>query len=225
MSAADLPGRREVRARIELVEKEPYRRCLQFLYLCCGRVSEAVSEAAPSDHSPPRGPTGEDVYATIYERGDEEVEAAIFSVSTAKRGGMRRVAALPLDPRYEPWTSQLYDYFEDAGSRPVFPFTRQTAWHVAHEAFDGFRYPIEPYRITEDGEVVKDVKRHTRPFGTHALRHLRATELVEVYGFDGVDLSMFGGWTLQHTIGLGSLARYTHLEWRRYFPKLLRRRR
>ena len=118
--------------------------------------------------------------------------------------------------------------FKKSGGNRVFPFTRQEVWQSAKQAFQGLVYPIERYRIRagpEDAGLVKIVDRHVRPFRTHALRYIRATELIEVYGFDGIDLSIYGGWTLHSTIRVGSaMQRYAHLQWRKYFAKLLKKR-
>jgi hypothetical protein len=86
-------------------------------------------------------------------------------------------------------------------------------------------YPIERYRVYDDFGVKKEVDKHARPFTLHALRHLRATELVEYYGFDGFNLSIYGGWTLKSAIGVSaSMERYLSLSWQSYFPKLLKKR-
>ncbi|GAJ01734.1 unnamed protein product, partial [marine sediment metagenome] len=146
----------------------------------------------------------------------------------AKRGGIERFAALPLNKKYEPWTRQVYDYFLDRGSRPCFPFTRQKVWQYSKQVFEGLTYPIERYTIIEGQGKIKIrrvVERHSRPFRTHALRHIRTSELLEHYGFDGFDMSIYGGWTLRSMVGVGSsMERYAHLRWQRYFPKLLKTR-
>jgi len=72
----------------------------------------------------------------------------------------------------------------------------------------------------------KQIPRHNNEFATHALCHIRTAELIEYYGFDGYDISVYGGWTLRGMIGGSSaMSRYAHLRWQRYFPKLLKERR
>ncbi len=173
-----------------------------------------------------RGPTGQDVKLETFELGDIKSEAAIFTVRTAKRDGKIRKIALPLEKKFEPWTEQLYNYYLEQGNDKVFPFTRQKAWDYAKETFSGLSYPIEKYsQYDPEDPKPKPVKAHNKPFRTHALRHLRATELIETFGFTGFDLSVYGGWTLRSMVGVGSsLSRYAHLDWRRYFPKLLKKR-
>lgn len=197
---------------------------MKAMYLMGARVSEMVSYASPSDiDSPghkgqPRGPRGNE-YTLAKERGEKVV---VFKLKTGKRDGKPRNVALPLDPKYEPWTEEVLNYYIERGRRKVFPFTRQITGRWCHKTFKGLVYPIEP-QITHRNGVRVRVKAHLRPFGTHALRHLRATELVEVYGFDVWEICQFCGWSLK-TLGPQHMSRYLHLQWRRYFPKLLKER-
>ncbi len=222
-----LPSVYEVRRRIQMARDSDIRYALMALYLFAARVSEIVAYASPSDETVGRGPTGEDVYITLYNYNDREIEVAVFTLRTAKRGGMERKIALPMDDEYEPWTEPLYNYFTTFGSSPVFPFTRQYLWSQAKDLFKGLYYPIERYKISKpDKGIVKVVDKHYRQFTLHALRHIRTTELVEYYGFDGIDLSAYGGWTMKTTLGVSAaIERYAHLNWQKYFPKLLKKRR
>lgn len=226
-----LPSVKTVRERIEKVELEEVQICLMCGYLFCARISELISKVSPSDknYTTARGPKGSDVILDVFELGDMQEEVAIFTISTAKRGGVERLVALPLNPEYEPWTKKVYEYFKKCKEKPCFPFTRQKAWQYSKKAFEGLSYPIERYSVTHPHNETKKrqvINRHPRAFRTHALRHMRASELIQYYGFDGVDLSIYGGWTLRSTIGVGSaMQRYAHLQWRKYFPKLLKKRR
>ena len=225
-----LPEVESVRERIENAQSEEAKFCLMAAYLFCARVSEIVGATNRYDVSHnqtvARGPTGKDVKLEIFELGDIKTDAAVFTVRTAKRDGKIRKIALPIETKYEPWTEVLYNYYIEHGSDKVFPFTRQKAWEYAHEAFKGLSYPIEKYNLYQpEDPKPKPIRAHLKPFRTHALRHLRATELIETFGFTGFDLSVYGGWTLRSMVGVGSaLSRYAHLDWRRYFPKLLKKR-
>ena len=219
----DLPEVKIVRHRIELAKKPEAKYCFMAEYLLCARISEIVSKRCPSDiTTTPRGLTGKDVKQTVFRLGKEKHDIIVFTVRTAKRDGKERAIALPLEKKYEPFTGQLFDYFRQFGSNPVFPFTRQKAWEHATEVFEGLQYPIEAYRPFKDGKPQELVKEHMNPFRTHALRHLRATELLEFYDFSGVELSFYGGWTLKSMVGVGSaISRYAHVHYRKYLPKLL----
>jgi hypothetical protein len=225
-----LPEVETVRKRIETCSKEEAKFCLMAAYLFCARASEIVGETNRYDISHnqtlARGPNGNDVRLEKFVLGDIESKAAVFTVRTAKRDGKIRKIAIPVEKKYEPWTEQLLTYYREHGNEKVFPFTRQKAWSYAQEVFSGLRYPIEKYNLYKPKSLKpKPIKSHMKPFRTHALRHLRATELIETFGFTGFDLSVYGGWTLRSMVGVGSaMSRYAHLDWRRYFPKLLKER-
>ena len=225
-----LPEVETVRKRIETATKKEAKFCLMAAYLFCARASEIVGATNKYDvknnQTIARGPSGNDVKLETFEMGDIKTQAAIFTVRTAKRDGKIRKIALPLEKTYEPWAEQLYSYYREHGDDKVFPFTRQKTWEYANNTFKGLSYPIEKYNLyNPEDPKPKPVKAHLKPFRTHALRHLRATELIETFGFTGFDLSVYGGWTLRSMIGVGSaMSRYAHLDWRRYFPKLLKKR-
>ena len=237
------PNTLDIRGRIENVNKRSYRNALKFGWLGLCRVSEIVGKQCLSDKgTTARGPTGGSVGATVYEKNGEECEVAIFTVNTSKRGGLPRSVACPLDPVREPWAGELCDYFKEFSSgQYVFNFTRQKLWQVAREAFAGFKYPIEEYQRVlserelrdgmqiimekEDGQFIVKTEKHHRVMGTHAIRHLRAMDLLNFYGFTVQELSVIGGWTLRSMTGASSsISRYVHLDWQSYFPKLLRER-
>ena len=225
-----LPEVETVRNRIESATKEEAKFCLMAAYLFCARASEIIGATNRYDiahnQTVARGPTGQDVKLETFELGDIKTEAAIFTVRTAKRDGKIRKIALPLEKTFEPWTEPLYNYYLEHRNDKVFPFTRQKAWEYAHETFSGLSYPIERYNKYDlENPKPKPVRAHNKPFRTHALRHLRATEFIETFGFTGFDLSVYGGWTLRSMVGVGSaMSRYAHLDWRKYFPKLLKKR-
>lgn len=218
-----LPETSKVRKRIASSNKPEIRNALTYIYLGCGRAKEAVSYTTPGDKSgknTPSGPTGKD--ARLDKFGDFDI--ALFNVYTQKRDGLKRIIALPLD--YEPLAEQLYDYFQQFNANePVFNFSRQKLWAQAKPLFHGLTYPIEKYTIWKNGELHKVVDRHIKDFTVHALRHVRASELVEYYGFNGFDLSIYGGWTMRTMVGIsGQMDRYVSLSWQSYIGKLLKKR-
>jgi len=225
-----LPTVAEVRRRIGAVSEPQYRFGLMATYLFDARISEIVSGVCPGDNGGKevaRGPRGTDARLDSFASIGQQIPCVIFSVKTAKRGGRLRSIALPLEEQYEPWTKPLFEYYQQAESRPVFPYTRQQIWwYVKKEKmFEGLTYPIEKYTVKEDNGLKKEVNSHDRPFALHALRHLRATELVEFYGFNGYNLSTYGGWTLKTVVGVSaSMERYLSLSWQNYFEKLVKKR-
>lgn len=220
-----LPSVEAIRQRIQQTSKPEAKYTLMAAYLFCARISEIVTRTCPSDigHTQARGPTPQDLTFTTFELGPIKEEAAIFTIYTAKRGGRPRKIALPLNPNYEPLTKQLVAYFQTFNKKdPIFNLTRQKATAYAKQVFTGYNYPIDEYTTKKDGELTK-VPYHLKPFRSHALRHLRATELIETYDLNGFEMSIYGGWTLKTMAGVGSaMGRYAHLQWKKYFPKLLK---
>jgi hypothetical protein len=223
-----LPNVEDVRQRISQVNNETIRHTLMACYLFAGRISEVIGRASPKDTTTARGPKGTDVRLEKYRNANLEADVAIFTIQTAKRQGRQRLIALPLNEDYEPWSKVLYDYFQKTGSSLVFPFTRQrvSKYIVENKIFSNLTYPIERYVLTNEQTLEKvEVKMHNKPFRLHALRHLRASELVEYYGFDAFLLAAYGGWTIKGMVGgAGAFDRYVSLSWQSYFPKLLRER-
>jgi len=243
---SESPRYLEIRRRISGVEKESHRLGLMYDLLIAGRVSEIVGRVCPSDRgTTPRGPMGDDFEVAEARINDEKFEALVLHVKTGKRGGVPRRAALPLEPTYEPWSKELLRYFEgfDANDH-IFPYTRQDIFPTAKKIFDGLVYPIENYKLTKinhtEYEVLLEefppqyrhlikvpdnlkeniwIERHLRKFRLHALRHARLMDLTEYYGFIKEDRERYAG----HTMSTSD--RYSHLEWRSYFPKLLIKRR
>lgn len=221
----NLPRVSAVRKRIETVKPDEIQKALKFQYLVCGRAKEVVAYSTPNDKSgrnKPSGPMGCDVRLENF----GEFEVALFNVYTQKRADQKRIIALPLT--YEPWAEQLYKHFQNFGDGPVFNFSRQKLWASSKPYFSNMEYQIEKYKIVyheqdeqtgEDLKLVKIVEPHSKPFTLHALRHLRATELVEYYGFSAFDLSIYGGWVIPQAFG-----RYVNLNWQSYIGKLLRKR-
>jgi integrase len=222
----DLPEVETIRRRIQLAKPKEAKYCLMIEYLCCARISEIIGEKCPSDATTnARGISGQDIKQTVVRVNNQNYDAVVLTIKTAKRHGEIRKIALPLNKEYEPFTEQLFNYVRQFGNDKVFPFTRQKAWEHSKEIFSGLEYPIKSYRPFKDGKPLELVPEHMNPFRTHGLRHLRASELLDVFDFDPVELSLYGGWTLRSMVGVGSaLSRYTHLKWKRYFPKLLQER-
>ncbi len=239
---SELPAARDVKRRIESLHEESYRNALKFAWLGLCRASEIVGIAYTSDKgTTARGPTGDSIEVTETRINGEKISVVIFTVKTSKRGGLPRSVAYPLDKMYEPWAVDVYEYFKQfSPSQNVFNFTRQKLWQIARQAFTGLSYPIEEYQrvigegelkegmkiIEEDGnDYLVKVEKHKRIMGAHAIRHIRAVDLMNIHSFSIQELSVIGGWTLRSMTGAsGAISRYAHLDWQSYFPKLLIRR-
>ncbi|MGD2090766.1 MAG: hypothetical protein PVH61_31630 [Candidatus Aminicenantes bacterium] len=159
---------------------------------------------------------------------------AVFTVTTEKRkGGWIREIALPLNPKWEPWTSQMLEYYNThKDDTALFPFKRQQIYPVAKKAFKGLQVRIEPYQravLTETGEyqyvangdgkkhlLTETVQAHVKQFSQHHLRRIRRIQLERYYGFTKEERKLHGGWADD------TEERYGTIEWdRKSFPKLL----
>lgn len=161
--------------------------------------------------------------AVFYDRvNSKRYPAMIFSQRSAKIGGQQRIIAIPMNSRFEPWIEQLAKYIEsrkDQGlpSARIFRVATRTMKLHSQQAFSTRDLWIEKY---------KDVPGHWKGFSNHGLRHIRKEQLELEYGFDGMDLTAFFGWTLNTIPGMPRMARRygsnIYRNWARYFPKLLK---
>jgi len=180
------------------------------LYLSACRVSEALTKVSPSEvlkHKTDSYGTDLRVGVVHYLENGEDEPALLLEMRNSHRKEIAyRTVALPLNPKYDPWVKDLAKYILDNKKQASFNITRQTAWAIVKRNI---------------GSLIKKhaVKRRCNP-----LRHWRLTHLVDYYGFDPYrDLVGFAGWTFKGAHGgAGQLDTYLHLNWRGYFPKLLK---
>jgi hypothetical protein len=141
------PTDHEIRERILEVSDERRRFGFMAQYLWLGRVSEVFGKYMPT----------KDSYRLttfkIFKPDEtvEEVEAVMFIVKTAKRKGLLRPVALPLDEKYEPWTRLLYEYMRDNDQEYPFSLSddpetsKKYAMTEAKKMFRGLWYPYADY--------------------------------------------------------------------------------
>ena len=203
------PSAELVRERIQGIQERKVRQPVMYQMLIDGRVSEVVGKYYPK---------GSD-YEVATWKGNPVI---IFHVKTAKTEGPKiRYAALPLDPHYEPWAQEMLECFERAGESRVFKIKKRTLQDLVKPYFQGFQYTIEAYGTMKE-EAYTKVSEHPRNFLTHGIRHTRAQELMMQYGFDNIDLALFGGWKLAKELRQSAMARYLYSSgsWVRYIGKL-----
>ena len=56
----------------------------------------------------------------------------------------------------------------------------------------------------------------------HKILRKSLTHFAEYYGFTGVELTVYVGWSFKTSVGVPMMDRYAHLSWRTYLPKLLK---
>lgn len=123
-------------------DSEQYRIGFMYQLLIAGRISEMCGSYAPK---------GDEVYEVKF----GEVDAAMFVVKTAKREGKLRAASIPVDPKYEPWTEEVFEYFRRAGDDYPFKFgknwaaSKRYAQWVAARTFGELEWPMKKYSRAE----------------------------------------------------------------------------
>jgi hypothetical protein len=207
----DLQGFRSV------VEKICHRRdatLIKAAYLCAARVSELVTKVTPYDlqHGQTR-PYGShlswkltELDASLEEKKVEN-KVLLLKSAVAKRSSKNptwKIIALPCHPQYEPWTLDLLQRIKDTGNLS-FPLTRYRVHQILQKRL---------------GALLNNNSRRI----LNPLRHYRLTHLVQDYGFDAYDLTVYAGWTFKTTFkgSAGQLDTYLHLDWRKYYQKLLK---
>ena len=194
---SEVPNLRDFREFIEEIEHSRDSLLIKMLYLTACRVSELAGNISPSERQ-----RGLNVYGSKLSYDvvtEENHRILVLKIFTAKRHEFKLIS-LPLEEKFEPWAGELHEFLEVAKSQP-FQITRQRIWQIVNNRLSLLDPKIHP----------------------HTLRHYRLTHLVENYGFDAYDLTVYAGWTFRTTFGQsGQLDTYLHLDWRKYFPKLLR---
>ena len=103
----------EVRNRIEDIEDDIYRHAFMYQFLIGGEPSEACGKYAPN---------GNDAFKVDFIVRGKNFPAIAFVVKTARREGIHRICALPLDPKFEPWAQPVFDWFKKHGEKMPFEF-------------------------------------------------------------------------------------------------------
>ncbi len=228
-----LPGINQVRERIYNWHEDKVRHALMYQLMICGRPSEVTGKYKPDPNA-----------VTLVKINKKD--AVLFPVRTAKRKGKLRPVALPI--KHEPWAEELYEVMREKNPFP----SGRTVLRRTEKIFQGMSYPIEEYdkTIKKEGygdyfsflldekdpntKHVEKVEAHWREARRHFLRHVRAMDLMNNYGFNGLDLAVYGGWSsssveqqlpaitqrylhlMANEVNIGILTRMAE----RYFPKL-----
>lgn len=115
-----------------------------------------------------------------------------------------KILALPIDPKYEPWTLDLCLHIKKYG---------ELNWHLTRNATS--RLIKQEFKNVGLGN-----------WHAHNLRHQRVSDLINVYNLQPSEVTSVAGWTLRSTFqGMGqsvssNLDTYASLNFRSYLPKL-----
>lgn len=196
-----VPEIKAFRKRVNKIGNKRDAVLIKVKYLTASRVSEIITTVSPSDREATKP------YGTFLKwRLDnyEDQKALILKMAVAKRKKEEVIfknIGLPCARQYEPWTVDLLKYIKATGS-VAFGITRQRVRQIIRRYFP---------------ESIGSKKRK------NILRHYRLTHLSDFYGLSAEELITYAGWTFSGQFRSGQLDTYLHLDWGKYFPKLLKR--
>jgi hypothetical protein len=215
---SEVPRFRDFRAVVDGIPDSRDKILIQALYLTASRVNEMLTKVIPSHQSRTK-PYGKFMKYDFedFQHGKTTEKVLTLKCAVLKRKVRQRkrrkqeeriykMIALPVNPKFEPWTLALVRRIKKAGTL-AFNMTDGNALYIVKKWFSR-SYP---------------------DMTTHDLRHFRITHLAQEYDFDAFDLTCISGWTFKTGLAAagqgmasGQLDVYLHLAWKRYFPKLLK---
>jgi hypothetical protein len=183
----------QIRQRIESIPDEKIRFAFMYMFLVAGEPSEVSGKYAP---------VGNDAHRVEYTINGERFPAVLFVVKNSRikpiKKNLHRGCVLPLDKEYEPWASQVYDYFKKYPNENPFKISKEpnclpetykrNLEAKALEIFNGIEWVKDVYRANKG-----KVNRRVTEFTSSSLSELRVLNLSEFYYFNGVDLTRFTG--------------------------------
>ena len=148
------PSDTEIRERINKVKDKQYQMGYKYQYETLGRVSETFGKYMPT----------RDQHRFFEIEGEEFV---MFITKTAKRKGMLRPCARPLNTKYDPWAKELVDYIESSDQYPFMlhenlATSKTYAMNVAKKIFKGLYWPMSDYTRSIPREYTPDLVKHQR---------------------------------------------------------------
>ncbi len=205
----EVESAKEIRNEIIKIKNNDIQMGFKFQAVTACRVSELCGKYAVS-------------FSDMGYNSYNEHPILIFQIHTAKRNGRVRLVAIPLEEKYEPYAREIESYFlKNKEHKKIFGFARRTFQSYGKIYLGDIGYQVEDYTTKKTGFVAL----HEKGFTTHGMRHMRLTELMNDYGFDLLDLTIFAGWKFSHTKEIGASAmadRYLYSQWGRYIPKLFK---
>ena len=209
-----VPEITKFRYAVEQIKNRRDQVLIKTVYLLAARVSEVITKTSPWDltHNKTKA-YGQFMSHQMADFNGQEVyltKQAVLKRKVKKKKAVEnkiyKIIALPVAPKFEPWTIELMEWSAEQGSLS-FDLGRRAVLKI----------------------VKKNLGKLDNAIPTHSLRHYRITHLVTMYNFDAFDLIAYTGWTFKTGLGMtgmggasGQLDTYLHLAWRRYYPKLLK---
>ena len=181
------------------VDEYQLQMAMKYEYIVAGRVAEIAGKYQPETN-------------LAYPVNIKNIESLLIPVKTAKRktesGWSLRGPAIPFDPKYEPWTEELWEYLQDNKTPYKFAEKDSTSKRILEAAiehtFEGFYWNLKP----TSNRGSKWVR-----FKSHSLRRCRTLTLRVFYRFLPWELLFYGGWEDEDmTKEPSGMSHYTYIE-------------
>jgi len=186
--SANNPSLLDLRKKIEEIQDKTLRISLMYMYLIGGTPSEVYGDNRPR---------GKDPITTRLQIYEKHYDVILFPVKTARLNTVR-ICALPLNPEIEPWTKNVYDWFQEMGEDPPFQYALLKSKPTSHqrEAIRTIADEFENWSIDQGGYYKNSRLQPVKNAGFRArhIREYRRRSLREFYGFSDADLARFGAW-------------------------------
>jgi len=199
-----VPSLQDLRNHVDVIPHKRDKLLIETLYLTAARANEIATRGIASDRTTKA--CGSEITWRLdqFAVGKRAVERSlVLRLRTLKHKKPRyRSIAIPLNPLFEPWGIDIARQLVKSGELR-FNITRRRIHQIVKKRLSGLDPDVHP----------------------HSLRHYRLTHLVEYFGFDPYDLTIYAGWKFGTGLkgSSGPIDVYLHLDWRRYFGKLLRK--
>jgi len=149
------PSYLELRERIMECKDDSVRLGMMYQDIICGRESEVCGSGVDGIYAA----KGSNTFHVKYLG---EIDAVLFANRSAKRKGFFRPCMVPLNPEYEPWTKELYDYSQEIGDDFCFIFgpswksSMRVYRREVSKCFKGLYWPRVEYTKSEPRKIKRD---------------------------------------------------------------------
>lgn len=163
-----------------------------------------VSEILPEKKRERRLLIGNNFSETIIDGED----ALLLEIPTTRQGGKPRTVAVPLNPKYEPWSKVILKVSEERANDPIFDIVIRTFQNHVEKTFLQFQWLVSGKWETKEKSKKIWIPAHPVSISPHNLIEIREWELGLCHNFNEYDFGIFFG------------TEYSS-DYRQYFKKLI----
>jgi len=173
-----IPDWTEIRKRIDGIGVPEIKNILQISYLFGTGLQELVRGRTQQE------PIKVNDFSETTIAGEE---ALVLEIPTARRGWKPRKVAIPLNPKYEPWTKDVLYFSEEKGEEPIYPKVSRVLQNKIKGFFKYLEWPTPGYKKKKEKKINKvDVTMKHLP-------EIREWELGLCHNFTDYDFRNFFG--------------------------------